>query len=347
MLQLIFSRQGRWLTHAQKYRSLTLMKATTTGWAAHHGLNAAEIVVLQHIAVWGVRNQKGLAFVWFPAGMDEWAETLGIGRRRLFRALASLSEKRLVGKVVGQSSDPRFKDKEGYAIPNIIMDEVIQWSDGNVTPSVTETSLVSDESVTLTPPLTCDDSEHTHIQPREENPSELKLRASTSGDSPNSEEEEMPFTYEDDWSAPSDERDDFDRPSDQSPAKTRRPGTRLADHFYEGWLVARQESPMLAVPWTTKPAFLKNLNTMLKDFSEEQIRAMIDVFFRLAVANEVYLGSQELWRDFLSARARCWKILMQAEDESVVATSPAPSSDTTWMHEAKQRREAKGIKSDS
>lgn len=326
------------MTHAQKYRSLQLAKAVASSWTRHHKLNAAEISVLLHISIWGVRDERGMAFAWFPLeGMDSWGEKLDLPRNTLFRTTRSLVEKGLLVPVVGGSKNTRFRGKKGYAIPNRVMDEVNSWSTRSGTQEVPEVVPESTRSGTQTPHLTCDDAVHTHIQPREENPLELKLQPSTSGDSGEEQDNDMPFTYEDEWSAGSDERDDFDRPRDLPPARTKRPSSRIADHFEAGWLEARQESPMLALPWKNKAGFLKNLNTMLTQFSEEQIRAMIDVFFRLAVANEVYLGSPELWRDFLSARARCWQIVMQ--QELVEVDRPITQGSGDWMIEAKRQRE--------
>lgn len=309
------------MAHPQKYRSLSLAKALSSRWTRLHKLNSAEITLLLWVAIWGDLHERGMAFTWFPMrGMDDWAESLGISRPTLFRATRRLIAEGLLVQVHGAGKDSRFRGMKGFAIPNRVMDEVSEWSirggkpassdiSNSETKSVSRMIHAGSRSETFAPPLTCDDTEYTHIEPREENPLELKLQPSTVRRSARrsppdpSTQPDLAGTFRPDL------------PSSEGAGSRRsisRPAARLAQHFYDAWMVARQDSPNLALPWSNKAGFLKNLNTMLKDFSEEQIRAMIDVFFQQAVANTVYLGSPELWRDFLSARAKCWQIVTQS-----------------------------------
>lgn len=331
------------------YKTIDLVKAICFGWGNQHDLNASEVQVLQFIAMRGKRDERDVAFAWFPmGGQDWWAVHLQMSPDKLKRALRGLRKKGLMTDVTGSTVDARFFTVKGYAIPLSVMEDAYSWYQSRHDIRFTR---VPDTVEYLVDNATDDFTKvripHSRVQnphfgvrnPHFDPPSDLGFyptypvnkpgeetqlftqRPSPSG--PSSHQLEEPMNYEDEWEIPADERevskkrtresDSFDVPK-ESLLKRARPAaasTRLADFFHAEWSAAREQRTMLAVPWSAKQAFLARLNDLLKDHSEVEITEMISVFFRMVLSGQVTLKSTELWKDFWNSRGRVFDIAKQ------------------------------------
>jgi len=128
--------------------------------------------------------------------------------------------------------------------------------------------------------------------------------------------------YEDEWSIPSDAKpvrsakkpvDDFAIPKEAREKKSRPtvPSSRLTDMFFDEWSKARITKVSLSVPWNSKRVFQNQLNKLLEVHTEEEIASSMKVFFRMVLAGQVTLKSDELWKDFWNNRGRAVKISRQ------------------------------------
>lgn len=111
--------------------------------------------------------------------------------------------------------------------------------------------------------------------------------------------------YEDSWSVPKDEVDDFDRSreSREQPKRPKRPAARLTDLFWDCWTVSREKRVDLSIPWSVKRIFASNLKRLLEEHTEDEVAEMIRVFFRKVDTRALVLRNPELWKDFWYNRA--------------------------------------------
>lgn len=329
------------------FRTIDLVKAMSFGWGNHHDLTAGEMQVLQFIALRGKKNEKDVAFAWFPMGGQEWwAAHLGMSADKLKRALRGLRSKNLMVDITGSTVDARFFTIKGYAIPLGVMLDAYEWYKSRqdirfTRVEITVENLVDNESESFTkvrnPHLQVQNPHFEVRNPHFDTPSDqgfyptypvnkpgeqtqlFTQRPSPSG--PSSLSEGDPMRYEDEWSVPKDEvgdkrklpPDDFSVPKEALERRERPTAatSRLADLFHAEWTIARQQRKMLAVPWSSKQAFLARLKDLLKDHSEEEITEMIVVFFRMVLAGQVTLKSTELWKDFWNVRGKVASIARQ------------------------------------
>jgi len=331
------------------YRTLDLVKAVSFGWASHKDLNASETQVLQFVALRGKTNETDYSFAWFPlGGQDWWAAQMGMTTNKLKHALSGLRKKNLLTTLNGSSVDARFFTVKGYAIHMYVMEEVVYWYQSRAdirftrVPDTVE-NFVDKETETFTkvrdPHFEVRDPHSRVRDPHFDTPSEqgfyttypsnkpeeitqlFTQRPSPSGTSLLSGED--PLRYEDEWSLPKDSvpgksakrpaEDSFDVPKEETQKRERPTAatSRMADLFHAEWSIARQERRMLAVPWSSKTAFLVRLKDLLKDHTEEEIAEMIVVFFRMVLSGQVTLKSTELWKDFWNCRGKVASIAMQ------------------------------------
>lgn len=273
---------------------------------------------------------------------------MGMSADKLKRSLRGLRSKGLMIDVTGSTIDARFFTIKGYAIPKSVMSDAEEWyvsrQDIRFTrvPDTVE-DLVDNETDSFTKVRNPHpEVRNTHLQvrnPHFDPPSDLGFcptypvnkpgeetqlftqRPSPSG--PSSFQEGDSMRYEDEWSVPKDSApgkpskrpadDDFSVPK-EAKEKRERPTaatSRLAELFHAEWTIARQQRKMLAVPWSSKQAFLARLKDLLNDHSEEEVVEMIVTFYRMVLSGQVTLKSTELWKDFWNARGKVHQISRQ------------------------------------
>jgi hypothetical protein len=333
-----------------KYQSVELLKAVSQGWATLQGLTPSETTLLLFIAQNGSRYEPGMAFVFYPLmGPDAWADMLSMSRASLFRSRASLIKKGLLIKVYGSVKLSKWPLVVGWGMTAGDMDDCMEWVASrktltealrdvqdkirnNVTTTIhddmkcsaslsPETESLSPDTGslspdTLTPPLTCGNATISKEVTKESKQPLTWARTSCAQGSKQSSQpsQEVTMHSPDGWGVPKDEREDAERFGKSKDPKTKTPprvSTRLMDLFHDEWLSAREEQRMLPIDFSTRGAFAKNLNQMLEEYTEEQIADMMRAFFRQVLARKVTVRSPELWRDFLSAKAVLWRIIVQ------------------------------------
>jgi hypothetical protein len=136
-----------------------------------------------------------------------------------------------------------------------------------------------------------------------------------------------PFHTYDDFDIPKDEVDDFYVPKEAKQKSRPKigPAPRLVEKFYNEWSIARCQNTTWGVAYNNRAAITKVFKNLLEDHSEQEISEMIVMFFKQALAGRMYLGGQEMWRDFLNNRAEVWRIVR----ESGTVSKPVALSDNS------------------
>lgn len=339
-------------SHAPRksYQSLALHKAADFGWAEHHSLTMREYTVLSFVADQGTRNESGMAFAWFPLGGQEWwAAMLGMNAPALRKTLERLRTK---GLIVNLDS-ARFVKSKGVGIPTSVLDECIQWHadrqrmiymEAPDCPSECDpqSQVCDPQSHPCDPqshrtshsPSAVRDSRSINKDKARERATSLTAACSPTGCSPEETPGGSVRDQGDGWDQPKDERDDFATPRDvrEKPAPYHRPSTRVYDAFHAAWLVSRQKRTGLALDCSVKAVFFRNINLLLVDFTEDDLLAMVGVFFRQIDNGMLMPKAEELWRDFLWNKATLYRLMKQR--------TPSTSDLTAMAAESNRRQEA-------
>lgn len=314
-----------------KYRTLDLIRALSFGWGQNYQLSASELQVLNFIALRGKTNEPEVAFAWFPKyGQEWWAALLMMSHGTLRKTLSRLRKKGLVVSVNG-SRDERFSNINGYGIPVPVLEDCQNWyldrqdmvytrvpdtieelSDVTTCHNGVTTGHIDVTTGHIDNALTCGFALHTPELTLEE------THLLTDRARPSVATSEVTLKYEDEWSSAKDEKDDFDVPKEvkKKPKPTYGPNMRLTIHFENQWMVSREKRLNLSVPWSVQKVFQARLKTLLTQHSEEEIRQMIDIFFRMVDNGQIPLKSDELWKDFWYNRGRLYKVAIQTTDKS-------------------------------
>jgi hypothetical protein len=336
--------------NSSTYRTLDLVKAVCFGWAEHYGLKETEVQVLQFIALRGKRNEAEMSFAWFPLGGQEWwAAHMGMSVNKLKKALAGLRKRRMIVNLEGSQNSALFVSTKGYGIPEGVMYSAYWWykdrEDIRFTraPNTPE-ELISDSELEIPEVpnphsevpnphsevpewhlgfcISPDQSAEIAIYPYKEPEKNTQLFTQGTTLSGSSLKKDKNLRYEDEWSIPSDAKpvrsakkpvDDFAIPKEAREKKSRPtvPSSRLTDMFFDEWSKARITKVSLSVPWNSKRVFQNQLNKLLEVHTEEEIASSMKVFFRMVLAGQVTLKSDELWKDFWNNRGRAVKISRQ------------------------------------
>lgn len=303
-----------------QYKSLDLMKAWAFGWRGE--LTGAERTVLSFIAVRGKQDDGDCAWAWFPVGGQSWwAPLMSMSHETLRKTLSRLRKQKLLVDLDGSMVDSRYRGVKGYGIPKWIHSEARDW--------VSERrdlfySVPPENAADVTPGHIFVTPGHTDVTPGHTDLPGIPYAATVSGPlypgnnpgeitqhpygcvPPSGRSAEIdsgdPVRYEDEWSIPKDDFDDFSvsRESKQVPTRQKKPHARLADLFWDCWTVSREKRVDLATPWSVKKIFLANLKRLLTEHTEAEIEEMIRLFFRKVDNRSLVLKNDhaDLWKDF-------------------------------------------------
>lgn len=266
-----------------------------------------------------------MSFAWFPAGGQEWwADYLGMSYMTLKKALQRLRKKGLLVDLPGSANDARFVNVKGYGILPAIPLECIEWTEMREQ-MLTSRTIYNIEQVFSEVPGSHTEVPGGHSEVPGGHTDNAVTRAFAPHNQGRTKEEPTPLTrsdrpagdrrkdpsmrYQDEWEVPKEERPEKRKGKEPY----RKPSMRLAEVFNDGRDKARAEYPMLSVAWSTKQAFLTRLNELLETHTEEQVAEMIRLFFSLLRSGEVIPRSDDLWRDFWSARGRLDKMVRERE----------------------------------
>ena len=331
--------------HSSTYRTLDLVRASSFGWSQHHSLTAYEYQVLQFIALRGRSNEPGVAYAWFPAGGQEWwGDIMAIPHGSIRKALYSLRKKGLLVVLRGSANDTRFMSIRGYAIPVEVMEECQKWyidrqemvytripntaeemfstgkNEAEMFPQEHECSPTEHgcSHGNICNALTCGFPLHTHINTQE------KPEILTDVSRPSvAQQEGNEMKESDGWDAPKERADDFEVPREakEKPARTYGPNRRLLDHFYKRWAEVRERRLNLPVCWSVKVIASSNMKSLLSEYSEEQIYAMIDAYYRMVESGQVSIKADDMWRDFWYNRSKAYRIVAGQQVTEVDSSS--------------------------
>lgn len=305
----------------KKYRSLDLLKGLAKGWEPD--LNRREVQVLLYVAQYGRQNEEGFAFVWHPMkGVEWWYQDMELPRRTFYRTIASLKEKGLLMSTPATDT----WGVEGFGIPVAVMRSCANVGTDRV-PTLAQGSATSG---TTPPPLTS--GNEVHNQGSNQSTNQVLTHPHPAG-----AVTEDPM-YEDDFSRPKDGYDGFDVPKEAKvkPKGKSSPTVRLRKEFYEQWSIARCRNTSFGLAYNTQKQMQGVFKHLLTKYTEDDLMAMIKVFFDQAASGRIRLSGNEMWRDFLNNQQEVWRIVQSS------ATVSAPMEDLTdhndWVVERRRRR---------
>lgn len=333
-----------------KYQRIDMHRGLARGWSGPESttpLNGTEHQILSWVSSFGHAKEPGLAFTWHPyQGIPPWAASMGIHRLTFQRSIRRLMERQILVEI---SLSHDFKWGRGYGIPNAVADSCVTYKRtiSNVSPpafssSTNETDRFNNEQITrpesidnepgpvngehdqvdaesgqfnndqATPPLT---RAFASLVQREEYGSESTKSTNPASQGRRRRRVSLTTTTanDTDWAAPSEVEDHSWGSARVEPSKrVSTPGHRLSVFFGDQRNIALQSSPDLAPAWSNKAAINARFKALLDEYSEEDLRVFIEVFF--LHLERFRLKGDVLWKDFYNSIGKIRKIAITTGD---------------------------------